>query len=173
MATSAFDPNDIFNFNNLGVGRTSPNNVNTSAPSFNFGGASNNSLNSNFNFPDINLENDLTAGQFSGINDSKIAENGENGFNFFGKDGVLIPGLNALGGLIDAGTAIKTLRAQKDAFEFNKKLATTELANSAQITNASITDHARTSGRQSGLTGNALDNFIADRVAERRVSGTI
>lgn len=97
----------------------------------------------------------------------------DTGFQWFGKNGALIPGLDALSGIMGAINARKTLKGQKEAFAFNKGLAETNLANVARTTNAEIEDTARNVGRQTGLTGKALDRYVTNRMDERRVSGTV
>ena len=100
--------------------------------------------------------------------------NGENdSLRLLGKDGVLIPGLNALSGLTGAYTALKQYGLNKDAYKFSKDITLGNYANQARTTNAAIEDRARSYGQQSGLQGDALSKFVETRAADRRIKGTL
>lgn len=128
-----------------------------------FGGGNNSgidglSINRPIDYNGINTEGGATPDMFSKL---------------FGKDGPVVPGLNALGGLGSAYAAFQTAKTGRKAFNFSRDLAKTNLANSAQIANTEIGDRARASGRQSGLTGQQLENFVNTRIKENRVSGVV
>ena len=120
---------------------------------------SNNGYQPNFNF-------NPTTGQASPIQQS-------GGFNWLGKDGVLIPGLNALGNLATAYTGLQQLNLNKDAFNFNKALTRTNLANQAKVTNAAIEDRARSAAIQEGRSSiPGLDRLVASETQDRKIKGS-
>ena len=115
-----------------------------------------------------------------GLNGSRVAANPtSDGIQWTGKDGVLgpngplIPGLNALAGGLGAYSALQQYRLNKEAFGFNKAFKTTELGNTAKVTNAAIEDRARTAGRSRGLRGEELAQFASNRTNSRSVKGTL
>ena len=89
----------------------------------------------------------------------------------FGPDGAVVPGLNALGGLGQAYAAFQSAKTGKKALNFSMGLARTNLANNAQVYNTQTADRARASGRQQGLTGQQLANFVDNYKTENRVTG--
>ena len=101
-------------------------------------------------------------------------ENQNGGIKWLGKDGVLIPGLNALSNLSKAITGYQQLGLAKEAFDFNKRLTETNLANQARTTNADIIARERSQLRQRG--GNQipnLDQLARIRSQDRLVKGTL
>ena len=96
-----------------------------------------------------------------------------------GTQGFAIPGLEALAGIMQAYTGQQQLGLQKDAFNFNKDLTTTNLANQAQVTNASIRDQERFRREASGAyarTPQGQAQLVKDlegAVSGRLVRGTI
>ncbi len=98
----------------------------------------------------------------------------DTGINWLGKDGVLIPGLNAFSNLSNAITGYQQLGLAKEAFDFNKRLTETNLANQARTTNADIIARERSQLRQRG--GNQipnLDQLARIRSQDRLVKGTL
>lgn len=96
------------------------------------------------------------------------------GINWLGKDGVLIPGLNAFSNLSNAILGYQQLGLAKEAFDFNKRLTETNLANQARTTNADIIARERSQLRQRG--GNQipnLDQLARTRSQDRLVKGTL
>jgi len=95
-------------------------------------------------------------------------------WRWLGKDGVLVPGLNALSNLSNAITGYQQLGLAKEAFDFNKRLTETNLANQARTTNADIIARERSQLRQRG--GNQipnLDQLARTRSQDRLVKGTL
>lgn len=141
-----------------------------------------NTANSNFNIPNDLLT--LTGGfQTSNVGSSSnllpdINVNSQSGPQqrtpgILGRGSGLITGLETFGNLATAYTGLKQLDLNKEAFEFNKDLTKTNLANQAQITNAAISDRARAAAVQRGVEGDALDRIIEQQTNERRIRGTL
>ena len=121
------------------------------------------------NAPTSLLDIDVT-----GINSDTSTEKPiSKGIKWTGKDGVLIPGLNALSNLASAYTGYKQYGLAKDTFDFNLALTKRNLANQAKVTNAAIEDRAR--GRLSQEGGNIpnLDRLVANQTADRKIKGTL
>jgi len=114
----------------------------------------------NYGIPTFNTPNTTNTQQSQGI-------------KWTGKDGVLIPGLNALSNIASAYTGLKQYGLAKDTFNFNKALTQRNLANQAKVTNAAIEDRAR--GRLSQEGGNIpnLDRLVANQTADRKIKGTL
>lgn len=104
--------------------------------------------------------------------ESKLLENGE-GIKWFGKDGALIPGLNALSNLAGAYTGYKQLGLAEDAFNFNKALTLSNLANQATITNQAIEDRIRSGAINRGVPVPDVDKLVASQMENRRIKGTL
>jgi hypothetical protein len=91
----------------------------------------------------------------------------------FNRGSNLIPGLQVFSNLANAYTGLKQIDLSKEAFDFNKKLTKTNLANQAKVTNAAIADRARASAVQRGAEGDELDQIINRQLNERRIRGTL
>lgn len=90
-----------------------------------------------------------------------------------GKDGKLIPGLEALGALGSGILGLKQYGLDKAAFNFSRGLAKTDLSNRANIANAAISDRARARAVQSGASRSDLADIVKNQTADRRVRGTV
>ena len=90
-----------------------------------------------------------------------------------GKDGKLIPGLEAFSALGSGILGLKQYGLDKAAFNFSRGLAKTNLSNQANITNAAISDRARARAVQSGASRSDLADIVKNQTADRRVRGTV
>jgi len=97
----------------------------------------------------------------------------KNGFNWLGKDGVLIPSLETFGAASAAYIGLEQLKLNKETFKFNKDLTKANFGNQAQTTNNAIEDRSRAGAVQSGESGSSLDQVVAHRTANRRVRASI
>lgn len=95
------------------------------------------------------------------------------GIDWFGKDGVVIPGLNALSNLSNAIVGYQHLGLVKEAFDFNKQLSLTNLANQARTTNADILARERSQLRQRGGNIPGLEQLAQQRSKDKLVKGTL
>ncbi len=127
----------------------------------------------NSSYEDL-LPNPDTAGSGTGTGyDPTDDTNKTAGIKWLGKDGVLIPGLNALSGITKAITGLEQIGLNKEAFAFNKNLTNKNFANQAQITNNAIYDRGRAGAVQRGENTNALDTVATNLANKRRVSGVL
>lgn len=104
--------------------------------------------------------------------------------SFFSKDGMfstaVVPGIQALSGLGQLYLGKQQLDVQKDAFNFNRDLAKTNLENQANLVNQQISDRQRAAAVQSGRfdtnTTQGRERLAqeVERIsAPRRVRGTV
>ena len=97
--------------------------------------------------------------------------------NWFGKDGYIYNGaqaVNALSGLADAYTGLKSLGLAKKEFNFNKNLALTNLANQADLINEQRLKSAKVGLALAGntLTPDEKQSYL-NNVKANNVNGSL
>lgn len=101
---------------------------------------------------------------------------GTGGFEFgLNEDtfGALSSGANALGNLFNIYAGIKGLNQARDSFNFNRDLATTNLANQANLTNERLATRQGSRLRSQGLSPEEVQAGVAEFMQKYGVKGSI
>lgn len=82
-------------------------------------------------------------------------------------------GVDALSGLFNIYSGVRGLNQAKDSFNFNKNLASTNLANQANLINEQLSTRQATRLKSQGLSEADVAKGVSDFMAKYGVSGTI
>jgi hypothetical protein len=110
-----------------------------------------------------------------GMPTQEVPETTSSKLNAFGKDGYVIPGLQALTGLGNLALGSRALKQGREQFDYNKALTNVNLANQAKLTNQQQFDRYAARQAQAGSGSNTAGyaGRLAQFKAENSLQGTV
>ena len=119
------------------------------------------------NVDNINrYQNKTKLNRFDGSDDA------QNSFNWMGKDGVLIPGLTALAGGVEAFTGFKQYKETKKNNAFNRAAIRNDVYNRARVSDQTLDNNSRMRARSKDMSPEATEAYVAEQKRKFGVRGT-
>jgi hypothetical protein len=100
------------------------------------------------------------------------SDGAQNSFNWMGKDGVLIPGLTALAGGVEAFTGFKQYKETKKNNAFNRAAIRNDVYNRARVSDQTLDNNSRMRARSKDMSPEATEAYVAEQKRKFGVRGT-